>query len=334
MGSRPGRSRRRPRIRCTGAVAEQTASVLRCTLDRASAASFPEPAHGVSDHPKRIHDPHPRQRCRAHRHHAHRSAARGRRRSGALARPAAPGPGRPVRPRRFRLGGRDLPGGCRGSSGRRRAPRCPERTRPRARGPERAHRRRRRPDGAVRAAVAAPRGQPVHRARGHHRGRVPRAAPGEGRARRAVDHRPGLRGGELPARARGPGRDRRLRGPRRHHPAPHQPGSGHLSGLGQGPGAQGHRGGHGGGHRRRGRGAGTVAAPRPGGRGQGQGHRPYGPDPGHLRPARQVQGGQGPGRAGPARVHAPAPARLGREPVPPGGRSCRGRRGHRLARSR
>jgi len=36
-----------------------------------------------------------------------------------------------------------------------------------------------------------------------------------------------------------------------------------------------------------------------------------GADPGHLRPARQEQGGQGAGRARPARVPAAAPARLG-----------------------
>ena len=46
-------------------------------------------------------------------------------------------------------------------------------------------------------------------------------------------------------------------------------------------------------------------------RGQGQGHRPDRADPGHLRPARQEQGGQGAGRAGPAAVPAAAAARLG-----------------------
>ena len=55
-------------------------------------------------------------------------------------------------------------------------------------------------------------------------------------------------------------------------------------------------------------------------RGQGQGHRPDRADPRHLRPARQEQGGQGAGRAGPAAV-LPAPAaRLGRGAVPAGRR--------------
>ena len=44
---------------------------------------------------------------------------------------------------------------------------------------------------------------------------------------------------------------------------------------------------------------------------QGQGHRPHRPDPRHLRPAREVQGGQGPGRAGPAQLPPAAPAWLG-----------------------
>jgi GTP-binding protein HflX len=44
---------------------------------------------------------------------------------------------------------------------------------------------------------------------------------------------------------------------------------------------------------------------------QGQGRRPDGADPGHLRPAREQPGGQGPGRAGSDAVHAAAAARLG-----------------------
>ncbi len=49
----------------------------------------------------------------------------------------------------------------------------------------------------------------------------------------------------------------------------------------------------------------------PRGRRQGQGHRPYGPDPRHLRPARQVPRGQGAGRARADAVHAAEAARLG-----------------------
>ncbi len=60
-------------------------------------------------------------------------------------------------------------------------------------------------------------------------------------------------------------------------------------------------------------------------RGESQGHRPHRADPGHLRPARPEQGGQGPGRAGPARVPAAPPPRLGRVAVP-AGRRLGGRR--------
>ena len=55
----------------------------------------------------------------------------------------------------------------------------------------------------------------------------------------------------------------------------------------------------------------AVPASRARGRRQGQGHRPHRADPGHLRPARPQPGGQGAGRAGPARVPAAAPAWLG-----------------------
>ena len=47
------------------------------------------------------------------------------------------------------------------------------------------------------------------------------------------------------------------------------------------------------------------------GRREGQGHRPHDRHPRHLQPARQEPRGQGAGRARPARVPAPAPARLG-----------------------
>ena len=56
----------------------------------------------------------------------------------------------------------------------------------------------------------------------------------------------------------------------------------------------------------------------PRGPGQGQGRRPHRADPRHLRPAREVQGGPGPGRAGPAQLHEAAAARLGWQPLPPG----------------
>ena len=59
-------------------------------------------------------------------------------------------------------------------------------------------------------------------------------------------------------------------------------------------------------------------AARAGGPGQGQGHRPDLADPRHLRPARDLAGGQGAGRARADDLHAPAPARLGRVAVPPG----------------
>ena len=52
-------------------------------------------------------------------------------------------------------------------------------------------------------------------------------------------------------------------------------------------------------------------AEQPRGQGQGQGRRPHRADPGHLRPAREEQGGQGAGRAGPAELHEAAAPRLG-----------------------
>ncbi len=71
-------------------------------------------------------------------------------------------------------------------------------------------------------------------------------------------------------------------------------------------------------HRHLRRRARPVPAAQPRGPGQGQGRRPYGAHPRHLRPARQVQGGPGPGRAGAAQLHEAAPARLGWQPLPPG----------------
>ena len=113
-------------------------------------------------------------------------------------------------------------------------------------------------------------------------------------------------------------RDRRLAGPRRAAPAPRQARPGHVPRLGQGRRAarrssrprRRHRG-----RRRRAR---TVAAPRAGGHRPRQGRRPDRADPRHLRPARQVPGGQGAGRARAAGVPAAAPARLGRLDVPAG----------------
>ena len=81
------------------------------------------------------------------------------------------------------------------------------------------------------------------------------------------------------------------------------------------------------GHRRRHRDlrrrARAEPAAQPGGPAQGQGRRPDRADPRHLRPAREVQGGPGAGRAGPAQLHEAAAARLGRQPVPPGRRPGR-----------
>ena len=87
------------------------------------------------------------------------------------------------------------------------------------------------------------------------------------------------------------------------------------------------------GHRRRHRDlrrrARAQPAAQPRGQAQGQGRRPDRADPRHLRPARQEQGGPGAGRAGPAQLHEAAPARLGRQPLPPGRWPGRRRRGHR-----
>ena len=66
-------------------------------------------------------------------------------------------------------------------------------------------------------------------------------------------------------------------------------------------------------------------AAQPRGQAQGQDRRPDRADPRHLRPARQEQGGPGAGRAGPAQLHEAAPARLGRQPLPPGRWPCRRR---------
>ena len=78
-------------------------------------------------------------------------------------------------------------------------------------------------------------------------------------------------------------------------------------------------------HRHLRRRARAQPAAQPRGQAQGQGRRPDRADPRHLRPAREVQGGPGAGRAGPAAVHEAAPARLGRQPVPPGRWPCRRR---------
>ena len=57
-----------------------------------------------------------------------------------------------------------------------------------------------------------------------------------------------------------------------------------------------------------------------------QGRRPDGADPRHLRPAREVEGGPGAGRAGAAELHEAAAAWLGWQPVATGGRTGRRRR--------
>ena len=66
-------------------------------------------------------------------------------------------------------------------------------------------------------------------------------------------------------------------------------------------------------HRRLRRRAQAQPAEEPRGPPQGEGRRPHRPDPRHLRPAREVGGGPGPGRAGPAQLHEAAAARLGRQ---------------------
>ena len=174
--------------------------------------------------------------------------------------------------------------------------------------------RRRRPPatGARGAARAAPGRRPVHRARRRHRGRVPPAAAGAGRPGRRLD-----RGHASPTpRTRWPSWPRWPRPParrcstgliqRRSRPDPATYiGRGKVDELRDVVLATG---------------ADTVIcdgelspvpAAQPGGADQGQGRRPDRADPGHLRPAREEQGGQGAGRAGPAAVPAAAPARLG-----------------------
>ncbi len=198
-------------------------------------------------------------------------------------------------------------------------------------GPDERHLRRR-AARARGAGGAAPCLRALHRARGRHRGRVPPAAPRAGRPGGCLDrgHRRGRR--ELHARARRPRRDRRLRGARRRRPATCQARPGDLPRQGQGRRAARHRHRRGGRHRHLRHRAGSQPATRPRGRRQGQGHRPHRADPRHLRAARQEPGGQGPGRAGPAPVPPPAPARLGRVDVASGRWPGRRRSGHGLAR--
>ena len=169
-----------------------------------------------------------------------------------------------------------------------------------------------------RALRAAPRRRTVHRARGHQRGRVPPAAPRAGHPRRRLDRRLGRGRREQHGRARPARRDRRVRGAGRALPAPGQPRPRDLHRARQGRGPRRDRARH---RRRHGdprRRARAQPAAQPRGQGQGQGRRPHRPDPRHLRPAREEQGGPGAGRAGPAELHEAAPARLGRQPVPPG----------------
>ncbi len=157
-----------------------------------------------------------------------------------------------------------------------------------------------------------------HRARGHHRGRVPPAPPGAGRPGRRLDR--GLRRGrrELHGRARAARRDRRLAGARRAVPAPAEARPGDLHRSRQGRRAPRDRAGHRRRHRDLRRRARSRAAEEPRGPGQGQGRRPDRADPRHLRPAREVAGGPGAGRARPAQLHEAAAAWLGWQPLPPG----------------
>ena len=213
-----------------------------------------------------------------------------------------------------------------------------QRRRTRRDGPERLPRRRRRwrsgPAGPRRPRRAAPGRRPVHRAHRRHRGRVPQAAARAGRAGRRLGRRHRRRGRGIDGRAGPAGRDRRLGRPRRPGAAPQPPGRRDLHRLRQGHRADGDRRGDRRGHRHLRRRADPQPAAQPGGAAAGQGRRPDRADPGHLRPARPVQGGQGAGRARPAELPGPAAARLGCGAVPaarwPGGR----RRRHRLPRSR
>ena len=130
---------------------------------------------------------------------------------------------------------------------------------------------------------------------------------------------------ELDGRARAPRRDRRLRGAGGRLPAPPVARPGDLHRPRQGRGDPRDRPGHRRRHRDLRRRARAEPAAQPRGQDQGQGRRPHRADPRHLRPAREVQGGPGAGRARPAAVHEAAPARLGRQPVPAGRWPCRRR---------
>ena len=172
-----------------------------------------------------------------------------------------------------------------------------------------------------------------NRPRGGRRRRIPAGAPGEGRPHRPVGPRRARRGRGVAARARRPGRDRRGDRPRRARPTPFPAGSGHLPRLGQGPRARRDRRTPRGRHRHRRLRARPFAEEGAGGRRRRQGHRPHRADPRHLRAARHLPRGQGPGRAGPARIPPSPPARLGRVDVPAGGRARRLGSRDRLART-
>ncbi len=220
------------------------------------------------------------------------------------------------------MGRRRGPEGVRGPLGRHLGQRLRRRARPRG---ERAHRGR---DGAGRAPCPAPRRQPLHRAPGHLRGRVPPAAARAGRPRRRLDQRHGRGRRELHGRARPARRDRGLRGARGGLPAPAEPRPRDVRRSRQGRRHPRDRPGDRRRHRHLRRRARAQPAEEPRGPAQGQGRRPDRADPRHLRPARQVARGHGADRAGPAQLHEAAPARLGRPALPPGrwpGR-CRGRR--------
>ena len=139
---------------------------------------------------------------------------------------------------------------------------------------------------------------------------------------------------ELDGRARAARRDRRLRGARGALPAPPEARPGHLHRPRQGRGPRRDRRRHRRRHRDLRRRARAQPAAQPRGQDQGQGRRPDRADPRHLRPARQVARGPGPGRARPAVLHEAAPARLGRQPVAPGRWPGRRRRRHRWPRPR
>ena len=140
--------------------------------------------------------------------------------------------------------------------------------------------------------------------------------------------------GSLDGRAGQARRDRGFDRAGRRRAAPQPPGRHDLHRVRQGHRAARDRRVHRCGHRHLRRRADSQPAPQSGGAAQGQGRRPHRADPGHLRAARAVQGGQGAGRARPAELPGTPAAGLGCRAVPAAWWPGRRRRRHRIARSR